>query len=162
MDDVVASQDVEVQESVTLAGEQARDAEQRLGEVPVVDRALVAQLVAGARAQGLDLAGENGLLGQLTKLVLESALEGESTDHLGYEPHERGGSGDGNSRNGTRSKTTISTITITITVEALEGMGEWQNRPEGPGVSGGLRGLHPREGPRRVPRQPGRSTSPWP
>ena len=107
MDDVMTSQDVEVQEPVTAFGEQGQDAEQRLGKTPAVDRTLVAQLVAGAREQGLDLAGENGLLGQLTKLVLESALEGEITDHLGYEPHERGGSTDGNSRNGTRSKTVL-------------------------------------------------------
>ena len=91
MDDVMTSQDVEVQEPVTAFGEQGQDAEQRLGKTPAVDRTLVAQLVAGAREQGLDLAGENGLLGQLTKLVLESALESEITDHLGYEPHERGG-----------------------------------------------------------------------
>ncbi len=107
MDDVMTSQDVEVQEPVTAFGEQGQDAEQRLGKTPAVDRTLVAQLVAGAREQGLDLAGENGLLGQLTKLVLESALEGEITDHLGYEPHERGGSTDGNSRNGTRTKTVL-------------------------------------------------------
>lgn len=73
MDDVRTSQDVAVQESGTVAGEQMQDAEQRGNEVPAVDRALVAQLVAGAREQGLDLTGENGLLGQLTKLVLESA-----------------------------------------------------------------------------------------
>ncbi|MGG7655503.1 IS256 family transposase [Kocuria rosea] len=90
-----------------MTGEQRQGAEHRGKEVPAVDRALVAQLVAGAREQGLDLAGENGLLGQLTKLVLESALEGEITDHLGYEPHERGGSSDGNSRNGTRAKTVL-------------------------------------------------------
>ena len=46
-----------------------------------MDRALVAQLVVGAREQDLNLAGENGLLGQVTKLVLESALEGEITEH---------------------------------------------------------------------------------
>ena len=46
---------------------------------------LIDQLVAQARAQGLDLTGEGGLLQQLTKRVLESALEGEITDHLGYE-----------------------------------------------------------------------------
>ena len=107
MDDVMTSQDMEVQEPVTVTGKQGQDAGQRAGEAPAVDRALVAQLVAGAREQGLDLTGENGLLGQLTKLVLESALEGEITDHLGYEPHERGGSTDGNSRNGTRAKTVL-------------------------------------------------------
>lgn len=46
------------------------------------DRELVGRLVDQARAEGLDLAGENGLLGRLTKLVLESVLEGEISAHL--------------------------------------------------------------------------------
>ncbi|SFN47902.1 hypothetical protein SAMN05216207_10151, partial [Pseudonocardia ammonioxydans] len=41
-----------------------------------VDEQLIAQLAGRARANGLDLTGENGLLAQLTKRVLESALEG--------------------------------------------------------------------------------------
>ncbi|GAA3654512.1 hypothetical protein GCM10022224_016850 [Nonomuraea antimicrobica] len=44
--------------------------------------------------------GENGLLGRLTKLVLESALEGEITDHLGYDKYQRSGGETINSRNG--------------------------------------------------------------
>lgn len=49
MDDEMASQDVEVQESVAVSGEQRQDAEQQFSEVLTVDRALVAQPVAGAR-----------------------------------------------------------------------------------------------------------------
>ncbi|SPL97734.1 Mobile element protein [[Actinomadura] parvosata subsp. kistnae] len=74
------------------------------------DRELVAQLVDQARAEGVELVGENGLLGRLTKLVLESALEGEITDHLGYDKHERGASETGNNRNGSRSKTVITDV----------------------------------------------------
>ncbi|MGW0203135.1 IS256 family transposase [Nonomuraea sp. NPDC003201] len=74
------------------------------------DRELVARLVDQARAEGVELVGENGLLGRLTKLVLESALEGEITDHLGYDKHERGASETGNSRNGARSKTVITDV----------------------------------------------------
>ncbi len=37
----------------------------------------------------MKLTGEGGLLQQLTKRVLASALEGELTDHLGHEPGER-------------------------------------------------------------------------
>ena len=59
--------------------------------VPVVDRGLVAQLVGDAQRQGIPVDGEGGLLAELTRLVLESALEGEITDHLGYDKHERGG-----------------------------------------------------------------------
>ena len=73
----------------------------------VVDRGLVAQLVGDAQRQGLPVDGEGGLLAELTRLVLESALEGEITDHLGYDKHEKGASTDGNARNGTRSKTVL-------------------------------------------------------
>ena len=76
-------------------------------EAPVVDRGLVAQLVGDAQRKGLPVDGEGGLLAELTRLVLESALEGEITDHLGYDKHERGGSADGNARNGVRSKTVL-------------------------------------------------------
>ncbi|WP_369028608.1 transposase, partial [Nocardia farcinica] len=62
-------------------------------------------LVDRARTDGLQLTGEGGLLQQLTKRVLESALEGEVTDHLGYDKHDPAGRSSGNSRNGTRSKT---------------------------------------------------------
>ncbi|WP_433461831.1 IS256 family transposase [Spirillospora sp. CA-128828] len=76
------------------------------GEQPAGgDQDLIGQLVAQARSQGLELTGEGGLLQQLTKRVLESALEGEITDHLGYDRHERTGEGGGNARNGRRSKT---------------------------------------------------------
>ena len=59
-----------------------------------------------ARAQGVAIDGEGGLLAQLTKLVVESALEGEMTAHLGYEKHERCEEA-GNARNGARSKTVL-------------------------------------------------------
>jgi transposase-like protein len=71
---------------------------------------LVGRLVDQAREQGLDLVGEGGLLQQLTKRVLESALEGEITDHLGYDKYEPAGKGSGNSRNGTRSKTVVTEV----------------------------------------------------
>ena len=71
---------------------------------------LIDQLVAQARAQGLDLVGEGGLLQQLTKRVLESALEGEITDHLGYDKHDPAGKDSANSRNGRRSKTVTTDI----------------------------------------------------
>ena len=76
-------------------------------QAPVLDKTLIAQLVGGAQASGVGIDGENGLLAQLTKLVLESALEGEITDHLGYDKHEKGASAGGNARNGTRTKTVL-------------------------------------------------------
>lgn len=52
--------------------------------------------------------GPGCLLQQLTKRILESALEDEITDHLGYEKHEKAGSG--NTGNGTRSKTVVTEV----------------------------------------------------
>ncbi|WP_371930637.1 transposase [Streptomyces poriferorum] len=72
-----------------------------------MDDALVAQVVARAQAGELQLTGEGGLLQQLTKRVLESALEGELTDHLGHEHGERAEGGRENHRNGHRAKTVI-------------------------------------------------------
>jgi transposase-like protein len=76
----------------------------------VSDEQLVAMLVERARSEGLQLTGQGGLLQQLTKRVLESALEGEITDHLGYEKHDAGGRGSGNSRNGSRAKTVLTDV----------------------------------------------------
>jgi transposase-like protein len=67
-------------------------------------------LVDRARNEGLQLTGEGGLLQQLTKRVLESALEGEITDHLGYGKHDAAGRNTGNSRNGTRSKSVLTDV----------------------------------------------------
>jgi len=51
-----------------------------------------------------ELLGEGGLLAELTKRLAEQALEGEMTEHLGYERHAAAGDGTGNSRNGKSSK----------------------------------------------------------
>ncbi len=72
-----------------------------------VDEALVRQLTQRARAEGLKLTGKGGLLARLTKVVVESALEGEMDDHLGYGKHDPAGRNGENSRNGTRSKTLV-------------------------------------------------------
>jgi transposase-like protein len=68
---------------------------------------LLRELTERARAGGLKLTGEGGLLGKLAKMVLEGALEGEMDDHLGYSKHDPDGRNSGNSRNGHRSKTVI-------------------------------------------------------
>jgi putative transposase len=73
-----------------------------------LDDQLIGQLVDRAKADGVRLTGEGGLLQQLTKKILESALEGEITDHLGHEKHEKTGSG--NTRNGTRAKTVVTEV----------------------------------------------------
>jgi transposase-like protein len=82
-----------------------------------VDDQLIDELVHRAQAEGLQLTGEGGLLQQLTKRLLESALEGEITDHLGYDKHDAVGKNSGNSRNGKRSKTVLTDVgPVEITV----------------------------------------------
>src|SRR6266404_1790895 len=52
-----------------------------------------------------DIIGENGMLKQLTKQLLERAMAAELTEHVGYEKHEAAGNKSGNSRNGKSGKT---------------------------------------------------------
>ncbi len=75
-----------------------------------LDEQLVSQLVERAKAGGLQLTGEGGVLAALTKRVLESALDGEITDHLGYQAHDPAGRNTGNSRNGSRTKTVLTDV----------------------------------------------------
>src|SRR5215218_7124239 len=75
-----------------------------------VDEQLIDRLVGRARAEGLVLTGEGGLLAQLTKRLVESALEGELTDHLGYGKHDADGRDGRNSRNGRRPKTVLTEV----------------------------------------------------
>jgi len=67
---------------------------------------LLDELLAGARTEE-EIAGRGGLLSQLTKRLVERALEVELTDHLGYEPHLEPPGGTGNTRNGSTAKTLI-------------------------------------------------------
>jgi putative transposase len=81
------------------------------GRVDAADEEMVRQLARRARAEGLSLTGPGGLLGRLTKVVLEGALEGEMDAHLGYARNDPAGRDGGNSRNGKRAKTVISCMT---------------------------------------------------
>ena len=65
---------------------------------------LIDQLLANYKSPE-DVLGENGLLKQFTKAVLERALKAELSHHLGYEKHDPTGKNSGNSRNGKSSKT---------------------------------------------------------
>jgi putative transposase len=71
---------------------------------------LAEQLLEQAKEQNIELVGPGGLLGQLTKSVLETALDAEMSEHLGYEKHDPAGHNSGNSRNGTRAKTVLTEI----------------------------------------------------
>jgi transposase-like protein len=75
------------------------------------------ELIRLAKEQGLSLTGPDGLLKQLTKTVLETALNEEMTEHLGYEKHDPAGAGTGNIRNGTRSKTVLTENTGQVEID---------------------------------------------
>ncbi len=64
---------------------------------------LLDQLLAGY-SRPEDLTGKDGILKQLTARLVERAMQGEMTEHLGYEPHDSKGRGTQNSRNGTSTK----------------------------------------------------------
>ena len=66
--------------------------------------ALLDKLLAGYQKPE-DILGENGLLKQLTKALVERALEAEMTHHLGYSKYAAEGKNSGNSRNGREPKT---------------------------------------------------------
>lgn len=70
----------------------------------VINSKLLDELLADYKKPE-DIIGENGLLKQLTKAVLERALNAELTEHVGYEKHDPAGYNSGNSRNGTTKKT---------------------------------------------------------
>jgi putative transposase len=68
-----------------------------------VDKELIDKLLAEYKSPE-EMVGENGLLKQLTKAIVERALQAELTTHLGYEKHSAEGNEQGNTRNGTSSK----------------------------------------------------------
>jgi putative transposase len=69
-----------------------------------IDKKLIDQLLTGYKKPE-DIIGENGLLKELTKVILERALQSEMADHLGYEKHDPAGHHGGNTRNGKSQKT---------------------------------------------------------
>ncbi|MEJ3653986.1 IS256 family transposase [Pseudonocardia sp. TRM90224] len=77
--------------------------------------AAIDALLADAKAAGTPIDGVDGLLNQMTKAVLERALQAEMTHHLGYERDDPAGHGTGNSRNGSGAKT-VSTTNGPVTI----------------------------------------------
>lgn len=82
------------------------------------EAAAAAELVRMAKEQGLSLTGPDGLLKQFTKAVLETALNEEMTEHLGYDKHDAPEERDtGNVRNGTRPKTVLTEATGHVQID---------------------------------------------
>ena len=76
-------------------------------EASAAELAAIEGLVRQARDHGVALTGPAGLFKALTKTVLETALDEEMAEHVGYDKHAPEGRDRGNSRNGTRSKTVL-------------------------------------------------------
>jgi len=104
MTDLMPEQLVDLDEVGGVSAPSASDG------LDAVDEQLIARLAGKAREGGLALTGEGGLLAQLTKRLVESALDGELTDHLGYGKHDAAGRDGGNSRNGHRPKTVLTEV----------------------------------------------------
>jgi len=68
-----------------------------------MDKELIDKLL-GDYQKPEDLIGENGLLKQLTRAIVERALQAELTTHLGYEKYSPEGHNSGNTRNGVSTK----------------------------------------------------------
>jgi len=82
-----------------------------------VEADVVDQLLRQADASGRQLVGPGGVLTELTRRVLERALDTEMADHLGYEQGDQAGAGSGNSRNGRNAKTVLTDVgPVDITV----------------------------------------------
>ena len=76
----------------------------------VDEQELAGQLVGQARADGVELIGPGGLLTGLTSRVINTALEVEMAEHVGYDKHDRAGRNGENSRNGKRTKTVLTEL----------------------------------------------------
>lgn len=75
------------------------------------------ELVRMAKEQGLALTGPDGLLKQLTKTVIETALDEELTEHLGCGRHDTAAKDTANSRNGVRAKTVLTETTGPVEID---------------------------------------------
>src|SRR5450755_3218564 len=71
-----------------------------------ISNQVIDELLAGASTEE-EIAGSGGLLAELTKRLVERAMEVELTDHVGYEPHQEPPGGGQNTRNGAPPKTLI-------------------------------------------------------
>src|ERR1700681_46688 len=76
----------------------------KIGDPMAIDKKLIDELLTDYKKPE-DIIGENGLLKELTKAILQRALEAEMTDHLGYVKHDPPGHHRGNARNGKSPKT---------------------------------------------------------
>ena len=88
---------------------------------------MIDELLAGARTEE-EIVGPGGLLAQLTKRLVERAMEVELTEHLGYEPHQEPPGGAGNTRNGSTPKTLVDRARAGADRDAARSQGQRSSR----------------------------------
>jgi transposase-like protein len=93
------------------------DMTKKIKPEPSAEELAAAEMVRRAREQGLSLTGPDGLLKQLTKTVLETALNQELTEHLGHDKNGKADPQSGNVRNGTRPKTVLTEASGQVGIE---------------------------------------------
>src|SRR5580693_8892053 len=101
----------------TLADATLEDVTKKTRREPTAEELAAEEMVRQAREQGLSLTGPDGLLKQLTKTVLETALDQELTEHLGHAKNGRPDPESGNVRNGTRPKTVLTEANGQVRIE---------------------------------------------
>jgi putative transposase len=97
--------------------ETLNDVSKKIKQEPTAEQVAAEELVRRAREQGLSLTGPDGLLRQLTKTVLETALNQELTEHLGHEKNGPVTCESGNIRNGSRPKTVLTEASGQVQIE---------------------------------------------
>ncbi len=93
------------------------DMTKKIKPEPSAEELAAAEMVRRAREQGLSLTGPDGLLKQLTRTVLETALTQELTEHLGHDKNGKADPQSGNVRNGTRPKTVLTEASGQVGIE---------------------------------------------
>lgn len=93
------------------------DVTKKIKPEPTPEQRAAEEMVRRAREQGLALTGPDGLLKQLTKTELETALDQELTEYLGHEKNGRPDPATGNVRNGTRPKTVLTEATGRVQID---------------------------------------------
>jgi transposase-like protein len=94
-------------ETLVAVSPPSKEAEQEPRQPSAAELEAARELVRQARERGVALTGPDGLLKALTKTVIETALDEEMAEHLGYDKHAPEGRNRGNSRNGKRTKTVL-------------------------------------------------------
>ena len=93
------------------------DMTKKIKPEPSAEELAAAEMVRRAREQGLSLTGPDGLLKQLTRTVLETALTQELTEHLGHDKNGKADPQSGNVRNGARPKTVLTEASGQVGIE---------------------------------------------